>query len=268
MSKGVNPTEINIIKSQKVGMEQLLRAGDSENKAGTDAGETGYTIVTGKVDPSKGYLKETQETKMRTSCGLCGVGIATTLGLMTTTTGTAVFAWRASHRLNVTFPLIMKQATWFMIPVLSGAYTIHLFLAETMWSKRRNTFGNAWGKAVCLSAASWAVLIGSGTAFWRFGLKHTPLKRLYYQYPIPVERLETRMLEKPDCIFSGMCCTYWMVGLTISHLGFGTVAYSLIAANKAHYLMSPTGMYSYYCCPRWRREQIAKLANIDLPKSS
>jgi len=270
-SMGTNPAEISVVKAARVDIDKLVRTGDSATtalpSAGLGSASAGREIVVGKVG-AQGVFVERREERTRAHCGLCGMGIAVILGFTSTLSGAAVFAWRASHRLNVTFPLIVKQATWMMVPVVASAGSIHVFLADAMWSRQRSSFGAAWAKALAASALMWTLVIGLGTAFWRHGLKRTRWKQLYFKYPPPAVPLQTRLLETPDAIVSGMCWMYWSVGAVISHVGFGTVAFSLLSSGKAHYLMSPTGAYSYYCCPRWRREQIARAAGMELPKTS
>eukprot|EP00760_Papus_ankaliazontas_P000964 PhM_4_TR10335/c0_g1_i2/m.75970 len=189
-------------------------------------------------------------------CAGMGLILSTCMGLIMMGCVTAFAVAQSS--LKVPFNIMMRQAMWMTFPGMVVCTTLHFFFAEAAWSQRRNSFGMAWAKAVVMNTTMWLGIIGGCTAIWRFGLKGTKIYRLY---PIPMDRLEKRLMLQPDAFWTGMGTTYWLMGVFTGQMGFAATATSSVYSNKLHWMMSPTGMYAHQCLPPHMRRAIAQYAS-------
>jgi hypothetical protein len=253
-------SQLGIIKSQKVNKEVLKWVGDSEvMKQGDDAKKQASAKAA------------SQEKVCRSCCMLFGGVLSIFFNGMVSMAHTLIIGYRERNRLPIDVQRLLKHAVWMTFPAACISSSLHIFLAEAMWSNRRNSFGAAWVKAVITNTIVWTALIGAGTLFWRRGLRTIGGKwgnKLYYRYPIPNTNLETRLLEDPTQVWNGMSWSYWALGLMTGQLGYLAAAGAVSYNNRAYYFMSPTGPYAKACCPRWRREALAKAANMELPPTA
>jgi hypothetical protein len=246
-------SQLGIIKSRKVNSEQLKWVGQSEQQ------QSGATPAPPAV-----------EKKCRWCCMLFGSGLSLFFSGMVAACFTLFICYRERHRIPLDAQRILRQAAWMTVPSAAVGGSLHFFLADSMWSSRRNNFGTAWFKALSMNTICWVTAIGSGTFFWRYVLRHcgTWGNRAYYRYPVPSLNLETRLLEDPSQVFRGMGWTYWALGVMTGQLGYATSTAAITYNNKPYYMMSPQGPYSRSCTPRWRREALAKAAGMELPPGS
>jgi hypothetical protein len=237
----LDPTKISVISSKKVSLEQFQA-----------------TRVDRLPDakPKKGEVDEI--------CRYCCMAQGSLIAAVTTMAVSGVFVAVyiiGEKRVNYTFNGVMRQVCWLAIPGTLIGTTLHFFLAESMWSGKRSSWGQSWSKAIVANTFMWGGLIGSGTLAWRQGLKLSKTtKGLLYKYPVPAESLETRVMRSPKQFITGMGWTYWMQGLASGQAGFvSTVAFCTFT-DRPHYLMAPNGGYSMRCLPKWRRDFIEKHA--------
>lgn len=253
-------SQLAVIKSQKVNREVLKWVGDSEvMKKGDEEKRAASTKA------------QSQEKICRPCCMVFGGCLSIFFNGMVSMAHTLIIGYRERHRLPIDAHRLLKHSAWMTIPAACVSASLHIFLAEAMWSNRRNGFGAAWFKAVLANTACWFTVIGLATLFWRRGLRTLCGKwgsKMYYRYPIPTTNLETRLLEDPTQVWNGMGWTYWALGVMTGQFGYLATAGAVSYNNKAYYFMSPTGPYAKACCPRWRREALAKAANMELPPTA
>jgi hypothetical protein len=274
----LDASKISVISSTKVDKKQLVERGDSNTirQQARDAEAAGAGKDAAPVTRKEKYAAvaagaptAVTEKRCNTCCMLFGGGVSTAMSVLMSSTYTAVFAYRDHHRLNISIQRMLRQVGWIALPASLVGTTLHLFVNEAMWSSRRNTYGIAWMKSIGMNTFCWTSAVVVCTLAWRRGLRLTKRgQRIFYKYPIPAERLETRLLENPDMFFTGMGWTYWMLGVFTGQMGFAATTTFCVWQNKIHYSMSPVGGYAAACTPWWRRAQIAKAANFDLSTRS
>jgi len=241
---GLDPSLITIVKPGQV-------AGPSVNTT------PGALRAKELLEPYTRGPFESEVQMRQEKCALCcaftGTVISSLLGVLLFSIMTAVVC--ARENLRVPFKYMVLHSFWMCLPSIAVCTTLHFWFANAVWSTRRNSFGVSWMKGIFTNTAVWLVLIAAGTATWRIGLrKH----KWYRMYPIPMERLEKRLLLRPDMFWKGMGTTYWLTGLVTGQLGFATTAMSAIYTNKLHWVMSPQGWYSHNCLPPSQRRMIAQ----------
>lgn len=211
-------------------------------------------------DPARAKLAEPNEEMCRYCCMAQGSLISSLTTLAVSAVFVAVYII-GEKRVNYTFNGVMRQICWLAIPGAFIGTSLHLFLAESMWSGKRSSWGQCWAKAIVANTLMWGTAIGAGTLAWRQGLKVSKLsKELLYKYPVPVEALETRLMRSQKQFFSGMGWTYWAQGLLSGQFGFVSTVAFCVFNDRPHYLMAPGGGYSLRCLPKWRRDYIEKNA--------
>jgi hypothetical protein len=261
VNKGeINPETINVISAQKTNTRDLLYTGDSFElrKTRAEAIESGEATTVYAEDPKK---------QCHLCCMVAGSVVCTGLSLGLSVMHSIVFCYREQHRVKITAAKFCRHAAWLMLPPALVGTTMHYFLCDAFWSKRRNTYGMAWVKAITMNTAMWSTGIGLGTLFWRKGLKLTKAgTRIYYKYPTATEGLELRLVENPNAIFTGMTWTYWAIGVLMGQAGYLCCAAAVVMQNRVHVMMSPVGQYAQACAPWWRREAIAAGAGLTLKR--
>jgi hypothetical protein len=250
---GLDRSRISIVSSMKVDKEKLLNVGDSDS-----------LDLKGDAISKRKEILGVKDEKCSLCCMAFGGMMSTGLGLVLSSLKTGYFLFTDRRISNYTASIVVKHILWITIPGICVGSTLHYFLAEAMWSNRRNTWGMAWAKATMMNTCTWGVAIGGGTFFWRKILRYSRWSKYYYRYPPPAERLELRKIENPDIFWSGMGWTYWALGLLTGQLGYACIAGVMVYSNRIHFMMSPVGPYARRCAPRWRREQIARSANYVL----
>lgn len=253
-------SQLGIIKSKKVNREVLKWSGDSE------------VLHMKDEDEKQRILAEARKSdkKCRWCCMLFGSGLSIMFSGMVAACFTLFICYRERHRIPLDAQRVLRQAAWMTVPSAAVGGSLHFFLADAMWSPRRNNFGTAWFKALAMNTLVWVASIAGGTFFWRYALRHcgTWGNKMYYRYPVPSLNLETRLLEDPSQVFRGMGWSYWALGVMTGQLGYLTSSTAITYSNKPYYLMSPTGPYAKSCAPRWRREALAKAAGMELPPNA
>ncbi|XQJ31197.1 hypothetical protein NXY56_007305 [Leishmania guyanensis] len=240
----LDKSRISILSSTKVDGDKLSSVGD-----------TMESLV-----PASRRLQLEEERCCPLCCVTYGALISSAAVFCIAVSGTAVSIF-AESRVNYTVNGAMRQTAWIAFPgVLVGA-TLHYFMAEAMWSSKRNSWGQAWTKAIVANAGLWTTAICLGTLAWRKGLPLTSAgRRLYHRYPIPSEPLEVRLLRTSREFFTGMGATYWLSGVASGHLGFVTCVSFCVSANRPYFMMAPHGGYAHQCMPPWRRQQLHAMA--------
>lgn len=248
----LDPSKISIIRAQKVDPKKLSTVGDTATVAETP--------------------KEVQKAQAaERPCHLCCVAYGSLIDsvmvvfLTSALTGIAIFA---EKRVNYSFNGAMRQVAWLAFPGTLVGATVHYFLSEAMWSNKRNSWGQAWMKAMVINTVVWCSGIGLGTLFWR---KLMPLtaagRRFYHRYPVPTEPLESRLLRSNKEFFTGMGWSYWLGGVASGHMGLLTVVAFCVYNDRPYMMMTPEGGYSKRCMPPWRRQQLAFMANTPLTEA-
>ena len=279
--------KLTIVSSKKIDRKQLMQVGDSEtlrnhlssgapsstssrSPAATD-GKTTTTTASQPADAARGSVMlgakvpEVRNTKCRYCCMLFGGGMSTGLSVVLCGLHVGFGVFKNPH-LNATLPQILKQVGWLALPSAMVGTTLHYFLAESMWSSRRSSYGVAWLKAIAINTSVWMACVTAGTLAWRHLVRRTAWgNRWYFLYPIPSSKIETRVIEQPGAYFSGMGWTYWCLGIFTGTLGYAGCVSAVVWQDKVHFMMSPVGPYARACVPRWRREAIASSAGFDLP---
>ncbi|KAG5492682.1 hypothetical protein JKF63_01261 [Porcisia hertigi] len=240
----LDKSRISILSSTKVDGDRLSSVGDTRDA----------------LIPAN----RREQLKKEKCCSLCCVAYGTLVSsaavfcIAASATAVSIFA---ESRINYTVNGAMRQTAWIAFPgVLVGA-TLHYFMAEAMWSSKKNSWGQAWTKAIVANAGLWTAGIGLGTLGWRKGLTLTAAgRRLYHRYPIPSEPLEARVLRSSRDFFIGMGTTYWLSGVASGHLGFVTCVSFCVSADRPYFMMAPHGGYANRCMPPWRRQQLQSMA--------
>jgi hypothetical protein len=253
---------INVISAQKTNTRDLMYTGDSfevRQKRADDIESGEATTIYGE-DPKK---------KCNVCCMIFGSVVVFSASLGQTVLHTGIFAYRDQHRVRLTMAKCCRHATWMLIPSCLIGTTMHYFVCDALWSKRRNTYGMAWLKAVGMNTAVWGSGIALGTLFWRRGLRLTAAgSRLYYRYPAAHEGLELRLVENPSAALTGMTWTYWAYGLITGQVGYLACAAAVVWQDRVHIMMSPQGSYAEACAPWWRREAIASATGLTLKRET
>lgn len=256
-STGIDPGKISIVSAVKVDKKKLMLVGD-ELPSDKDRGHRGAVAT----------RHHTREEKCNVCCMAWGALMSTALSIIVSSCNVSLCLIR-DKRIEYTLTSAMRQIGWMAIPAALVGTTLHLFLSEAMWSQRRNSWGSAWAKAVIANTICWSALIGTSTAAWRLLLRRVRIgARLFNRYPIPTTRLEARIIVNPNDFWVGMGWTYWALGLIVGQVGFACCAAVAVWQSRVHFMMSPAGPYARYCVPRWRREAIARDANLVLPPRS
>jgi hypothetical protein len=263
VNKGeVAADQINVISAQKTSNRDLLYTGDSFDmrKAREESIASGEATTVYSDDPGK---------KCNVCCMAAGALICGSMALGLSVLHTGIFSYREQHRIRITAAKFCRHAAWMMIPTALCGTTMHYFLCDAFWSKRRNTYGMAWVKAVGMNTAVWGSGIALGTLFWRKGLRLTTFgSKIYYRYPTATESLELRLVENPNALFTGMTWTYWAVGLVTGQIGYLVCAGAVVWQNRTHIMLNPVGSYAKACAPWWRREAIAAATGLTLKRES
>lgn len=238
----IDPTKISVISSKKVSIEQFKEA---------------------RIDRLATHVSNAPEPE-DSICRYCCMAQGSLIAALTTLAVSGVFVSIyiiGEKRVNYTFNGVMRQVCWLAIPGTLIGTSLHLFLAESMWSGKRNSWGQSWAKAIVANTLLWGSVIGAGTLAWRQGLKLTKrTKALQYKYPVPADALETRVMRSPKQFFTGMGWTYWLQGLASGQAGFVSTVLFCVSMDRPHYLMTPDGGYAKRCLPKWRRDFIQKNA--------
>lgn len=245
----LDPSQISILSATKVDPKKLSTVGDSA--------PVGWA-------PAEVRRAHTAERRCNLCCMAYG-GLLDSVTVFILTSALTTIAIFAEKRVNYSLNGAMRQVAWLAMPgVLAGA-TLHGFLSEAMWSGKKNSWGQAWVKAMVMNALLWGGGVGLGTLFWR---KLMPLtaagRRLYHRYPVPTEPLELRLLRSGKEFFSGMGWSYWLSGVASGHLGLLTVVSFCVYSDRPYMMMTPEGAYAKRCMPPWRRQQLAQMANVRL----
>ncbi|EKF31654.1 hypothetical protein MOQ_004507 [Trypanosoma cruzi marinkellei] len=208
--------------------------------------------------------KNAQEKRCNLCCMSYGFLLSSAMVLMVSCIGTAACIF-TEKRVNYTLNGTMRQVAWIAIPGILAGTTLHYFLSEAMWSSKRNTWGQAWMKAISFNSLTWCTAIGVGTLFWRKGLLMSSAgRRLYYRYPIPTVPLDSRVLRSDVEFFTGMGWTYWLSGVVSGQVGYLSCVGFCLWNDRPYFMMNPHGGYAVRCMPYWRREAFAKQANVRL----
>ncbi|EPY25621.1 hypothetical protein STCU_06622 [Strigomonas culicis] len=151
---------------------------------------------------------------------------------------------------------------WMAFPGVLVGSTMHFFLSEAMWSGKKNSWGQAWVKAILMNSVLWGAGIGLCTGVWR---KVLPLsaagRRLFYRYPVSSVPLEMRVMRSGKEFFTGMGWSYWLSGVGSGNMA-PIILVSFAVYNERPYLiMAPGGGYGDSCMPPWRRDHMARLAS-------
>ena len=200
------------------------------------------------------------DRKCTPCCVAFGVTVQAVMCPIILTGKTCAYLWYDNRLSRYDSRDIIRQVKWLSIPSVLAAASLHFFLSESMWSKRRSGYGASWFKAIAINSAVWSAAIGLGTVTWRYGLTKTKWSRLFYKYPVPSEKVEYRMIENPGSFWSGMGWTYWLHGLAYGQSIWVIFAGLVVAGDRHHFMMSPTGPYGKSCVPVWRRQQLARSA--------
>lgn len=245
----LNPDKISVISSVKADAKKLVSSSDS--------------IALPAVE-----VRKQSEKKCRLCCIAYG-SLVSSLAVFFVSGAAASVAILSEKRVNYTLNGAMRQVGWLSIPGVLVGSTLHFFLADAMWSGKRNSWGQAWIKAMVVNAVLWSSAIGMGTLFWRRCL---PLcssgRRLFHRYPIPTEQLEVRLLRSGRSFFLGMGWSYWLSGVASGHLSLLPVVAFCIWNDRPYLMMAPYGGYATRCLPPWRRDLLAQLANVTPQMSS
>ncbi|ORC92205.1 uncharacterized protein TM35_000044190 [Trypanosoma theileri] len=240
-------TKISIINAKKVDPKLLAEIGDQSAEL-----------------PKSIKAKNANSKRCNLCCMSIGFLLSTVMVLAVAGIGTGVSVF-AEKRINCTVNGVMRQVGWISLPGILVGTTLHYFLSEAMWSGRHNTWGQAWMKAIAFNSLTWSIGVGAGTLFWRKALLLTSSgRRLYYRYPIPVEPLDSRVLRSPAEFFTGMGWSYWLSGVVSGQVGFLSCVGFCVWNDRPYFMMNPHGGYSTRCMPLWRREQLARQANVSL----
>ncbi|KEG08356.1 hypothetical protein DQ04_07381010 [Trypanosoma grayi] len=243
----LDTTKISIISAKKADPRVLTELGDQSSDL-----------------PNAIKIRNAQERKCSFCCMSFGVLLSAVTVLMVSCIGTGVSIY-AEKRVNYTVNGAMRQVGWIAIPGVLAGTTLHYFLSEAMWSSKRNTWGQAWMKAMAVNCFAWCSVIGAGTLFWRKCLLMSSAgRRIYYRYPIPTEPLESRVLRSQAEFFTGMGWSYWLSGVVSGQVGFMSCVGFCVWNDRPYFMMNPHGGYASRCMPLWRREQLAKQANVSL----
>ncbi|CCW69460.1 unnamed protein product [Phytomonas sp. Hart1] len=172
---------------------------------------------------------------------------------------------RTENRIYYNFIGALRQTAWLAFPGFLVGDSMHYFLSEAMWSGRRNSWGQAWAKAIFLNSLIWGAAVGVGTLVWRRLLPLTAAgRRIYHRYPIPSDYLDLRVLRSSGSVrelVSGMGWSYWVCGIGMGQAGLATVVMFCCWINRPYMMMAPNGGYARKCMPAWRREQFASTSN-------
>lgn len=243
----LDTSKISVISAKRVDPHKLSAIGDSA----------------GAVELPK--VAQAAERK----CNLCCVAYGSLLDavmvffLTGALTGIHIFA---EKRVNYSLNGVMRQIAWLAFPGVVTGMTMHYFLSEAMWSGKRNSWGQAWTKAMAINTMLWCGGVGAGTLLWRKALPLTAAgRRLYHRHPVSTEPLEARVLRSSRDFFGGMGWTYWLSGVASGHMGLLTVVSFCVYNDRPYLMMAPDGAYSRNCMPLWRRDQLAHMANVPLP---
>lgn len=237
--------KISIISSVKADPGKLLASSDTTSQL-----------------PKAAQRVKNTEKKCRWCCMAYGSLVSSVAVFFVCGAATAV-AILSEKRVNYTINGAMRQIGWQAIPGIIVGTTMHFFLTEAMWSGKRNTWGQAWVKAMTVNTMLWSAGIGVGTLFWRKALPLTSAgRRMYYRYPIPTEQLEVRLLRSSKEFFTGMGWSYWLSGVASGHLSLLPCVAFCVWNDRPYLMMAPYGGYSSRCLPAWRRDHLAQLANI------
>lgn len=237
--------KISIISAVKANPDKLVTSGD-----------VSVTI------PKTAITAKQEEKKCRFCCMAYGYLVAT-VAVFFVSGAAATVAILAEKRVNYTLNGAMRQVGWLAIPGIITSTTMHFFLAEAMWSGKKNTWGQAWTKAMTVNSILWCSIIGGSTFVWRKVLPLTPAgRRIFYRFPIPSEQLEVRLLRSSHEFFTGMGWSYWLSGVASGHLSLLPCVAFCVWNDRPYLMMAPYGGYSTRCLPPWRRDHLAKLANI------
>lgn len=252
----LDPEQINVVKGAKVDKRTLIHHGDSEDQR---------RKVATLTEDERNTVVGQDATKCNVCCMACGALLTTTLSMGVCLTHVGIAAFKDQHRVNLTVAAFFRQVGWMVLPPALVGTTLHYFVSEAMWSKKRSTYGTAWAKALGMNTVVWASMIGGGTLFWQRGLKMTKWgQKIFYKYPAATQNLDLRLVENPKAFWTGMTWTYWALGLFTGQLGYGACVGVVVFQNRVHLLMSPVGQYAMACTPWWRREHIASQANTIL----
>ncbi|RNF11995.1 hypothetical protein TraAM80_00555 [Trypanosoma rangeli] len=180
------------------------------------------------------------------------------MALMVSCIGTATSIY-TEKKINYSLNGPMRQVGWIAISgVLSGT-TLHYFLSEGIWSGKRNTWGQAWMKAIGFNSLSWCAGSGLGSLLWRKGLLMSSAgRRLYYRYPIATVPLDSRVLRSEAEFFTGIGWSYWLSGVVSSQVGYLSCVGFCVWNGRLYFMMNPHGGYAARCLPCWRGEALAK----------
>lgn len=272
---GLNKGEISVISSKKVEPLKLCATGDSEPQDTPEALKRAE-IVRAKLGNAKGSSGNTSDTGASTQepvakpkdakCTLCCAAFSALLAIPTCTLVAAshtVVCIMMEKKVNYTLNSIARQITWITVPGVLSAMTLHGHVSEAMWSARRNSWGQAWAKAVVVNVMMWCSAVALCTCAWRYLLPRFDWgRKLHRLYPVPCLSLETRMIVDPTHWIQGMGWTYWLLAVLIGNAGFAFVAGFAWYYDRVHFIMSPNGPYARRCVPTFRRKQIARDAHV------
>ncbi|RNF16920.1 uncharacterized protein Tco025E_05016 [Trypanosoma conorhini] len=214
--------------------------------------------------PGAAKAKHAQERRCNLCCMSYGLILSAAMVLMVSCIGTAAAIY-TEKRVNYSLNGAMRQVGWIALPGVLAGTTLHYFLSEAMWSGKRNTWGQAWMKAIGFNSFMWCAGIGMGTLLWRKGLLTSSAgRRLYYRYPIPTVPLDARVLRSEAEFFTGMGWSYWLSGVVTGQVGYLSCVGFCVWNDRPYFMMNPHGGYAVRCMPRWRREDFARQANVKL----
>ncbi|KAG8348805.1 hypothetical protein ERJ75_000776000 [Trypanosoma vivax] len=243
----LDATKISVISAKKVDSRRLAEVGDQASEL-----------------PAAVKLKHAQEKRCNFCCASIGFLFSVVMVLMISSISTGMSIY-AEKRVHYSVNGVMRQLGWISIPGVVVGTTLHYFLSEAMWSGRRNSWGQAWLKAFVTNTVMWATTIGMGTLFWRKILLLTPAgRRLYYRYPIPSTPLDYRLVRSQAEFFTGMGWSYWLSGVASGQVGLMSCVAFCAWNDRPYFMMNPHGGYASRCMPLWRREQLARQANVAL----
>ncbi|CBH14736.1 uncharacterized protein TEOVI_000008800 [Trypanosoma equiperdum] len=243
----LDATKISIISVKKANPKLLAEVGDEANELPVTVKE-----------------KRAHEKRCNFCCMSIGLLFSAFMVVMVASIGTGMAVY-TEKRARYTVNGVMRQVGWISLPGLLVGTTLHYFLSEAMWSGRRNSWGQAWMKAFATNTAIWSVAIGTGTLLWRKGLLiNAAGRRLYYRYPIPSDPLEYRLVRSEAQFFTGMGWSYWLSGVVSGQVGLVSCVGFCVWNDRPYFMMNPHGGYARRCMPNWRREQLARQANVSL----
>nr|CCC93145.1 unnamed protein product [Trypanosoma congolense IL3000] len=246
----LDATKISIISARKADPKRLVEIGDQAEEL-----------------PESVKQKHNVEKRCNVCCMSIGILFSAVMVVIVSTMGTGMSVY-AEKRVHHTVNGVMRQVGWISVPGILVGTSLHYFLSEAMWSNRRNTWGQAWMKAFATNTVMWLAAIGAGTLLWRKGLLLTTAgRRLYYRYPIPLEPLESRLVRSEAAFFTGMGWSYWLSGLLSGQIGLMSCVVFCVWNDRPYFMMNPHGGYAQRCMPYWRREQLARQANVTLSET-